>query len=100
MGSCNYVTAATNNSEVSLNLSRLTFLTPTCIPSSLTHLLLDKYSSLTSSNLEEFAKHCPKLIRLSLTDCFRVFEDSLQGLAAIATSLLGLEVAPNSRVRV
>ena len=88
MGSCDYLTAATNKY---LDLSRLTFPTQTCIPSSLTHLLLDKYSSLTSSNLEEFAKHCPKLIRLSLADCSHVFEDSLQGLAAVAARCPRLE---------
>ena len=88
MGSCNYLIGATRDLE---NSRHPTFSSPTCIPSSLTHLLLDGSESLTSSSLEVFAKHCPKLIRLSLGNCPSVLKDSLQGLAAIASCCPRLE---------
>ena len=89
IGSCDYLTGAVCN--LGLNERQPTFLSPTCITSSLTHLLLDGTDNLTSSSLEVFAKHCPKLIRLSLSDCRGVFTDSLQGLADIAACCPRLE---------
>ena len=90
MGSCDYRTGATQPLH-QLDLRQLTSSTPTSIPSSLTHLLLDGSKSLPSSSLEVLAKHCPRLIRLSLRNCRSVFEDSLQGLADIAACCPRLE---------
>ena len=81
LGCCDYRHRTTNNYWQCTSISQ------THIPSSLTHLYLDRSESLTSYNLEVIAKHCPRLIRLSLSCCKSVLEE-LQGLGAIAACTL------------
>ena len=84
-GSCNY-----NTGNTTVHRVRISPTLTTCIPSSLTHLLLDDSKSLTSANLEVLANNSPKLIRLSLCGCVFVLKE-LQGLGAIVTRCPQLE---------